>query len=279
MPNVVVMQDQIAELEQMVQAAQADLFIRESELLDLRAEWTAFERQYEARIGIKLAELASLEQDIKTCRQRLDEVRIWGSGGIQRRYGPQVASSGEQYRQARREDDDAGFSFSSFADQLVEQPLSPEDEAQLKRLYRQLCRRFHPDLAQDEAERACRTEMMAKINAAYTAQDLQELESLVEQPDCDQISPEMAAAQRLVSLRDTLQRLQERRQVVDREIDQLIHSDLVDLSVEVKLASQQGHDLWAEMEADVNEALAEKRAELASLKEQLQVYDTAPGTK
>ncbi|MBN1580865.1 MAG: hypothetical protein JXA89_09200 [Anaerolineae bacterium] len=279
MPNVAVMQDQIAELEQMVQAAQADLFTRESELLDLRAEWTAFERQYEARIGTKLAELKSLEQEIKICRQRLDEVRIWGSGGMQRRYGPQVASSSEQYRQARQERDDAGFSFASFAEQLVEQPLSPEDEAQLKRLYRQLCRRFHPDLAQDETERACRTEMMAKINAAYTAQDLQELESLVEQPDCDQISPEMAAERRLASLRDTLQRLQERRQVVDREIDQLIHSDLVDLSVEVKLASQQGHDLWAEMEADVNEALAEKRAELASLKEQLQVYDTAPGTK
>jgi len=63
---------------------------------------------------------------------------------------------------------------------------------------------------------------------------------------------------------------------VDREIDQLARSDLIELSVEIKLASRQGRDLWAEMEADVEAALAEKRAELASLKEQLQAYGTGP---
>jgi hypothetical protein len=265
------MQDRIAELEQAIQVVEVDLFNRESELLDLRTELVAFERQYEARIGTRLAELEAVEAEIRTCQEKLDEVRIWGTAGARRRFGAQYASVGEQYRQTRQEDV-SGFSFASFAEQLVEQPLSPEDEARLKVLYRQLCRRFHPDLARDESDRVCRTEMMAKINAAYTARDLQELETLSEQPDCEAISPEMAAEQRLASLRDTLQRLQQRRQVVDREIDQLVHSDWIEMSVEVKLASRQGRDLWTEMEADVGAALAEKRAELASLKEQLRAH-------
>jgi hypothetical protein len=271
------LQQEIRELERVIQVTQADLFNRESELIDLRTELTAFERQYEARIGARLAELDALEDEIKACQQKLDEVRIWGAGGMQHRYGPQHASASEQYRQSRQENE-SGFSFASFADHLVAQPLSPEDEAQLKVLYRQLCRRFHPDLAQGEAERMCRTEMMAKINAAYAAQDLQALASLSQQPDCDKISPEMAAEQHLASLRDTLQQLEQRRRVIDLEIDQLVHSDLIELSMEVKLASQQGRDLWAEMEADVEAALSEKRVELRLVMEKLRSHGIGPDT-
>lgn len=267
------MREQIAGLERDVQAAQAELFVRESELLDLRAEWVILERQYNARVGSRLTELESLEAEIKACRKRLDEVRIWGRGGIQQRFGAQYTSVGEQYWQTRQTST-SGFSFVSFAEQLVEQPLSPEDEARLKSLYRKLGRRFHPDLAQDETERVCRTEMMARINAAYTARDRHELELLATLPDCDAITEAYVAEQRLSSLQDTLQRIQRRLQEIDGEIDQLVHSDLIELSVEIRLASRQGRDLWAEMEADVEAALAEKRAELASLNEQLQAYGT-----
>jgi hypothetical protein len=267
MQDTNVLQAQIDELERSVQAAEAELFSRESELLDLRTELIALERQYEARIGTGLAELEAVEAETRACQKQLDEVRIWGAGGAQRRFGAQYVSVGEQYRQTWQEKT-SGFSFSSFADRLVERLLSPEDEAQLKTLYRQLCRRFHPDLARDESERVCRTEMMAKINAAHTARDLQALESLSVQPDCD------AIAETVVSLRDTLQRIRQRLQAVEREMDGLVHSDFVALSVDIKLARRQGRDLWAEMEADVEQALVEKRAELASLRTQLRAFGT-----
>lgn len=268
---------QIAPLEQAIHAAEAALFSRESELLDLRVELVYLERQYETRIGSKLAELEAVAAEIKACQEQLDEYRIWGRRGAQLFFGAQYVSVGEQYRQAQQET--SGFSFSSFAEQLVDRPLSPEDEAQLKTLYRQLCKRFHPDLAQDEADQVCRTEMMAKINDAYTAHDLPALESLSAQPDCeasmdDAFSEVEAAEQRLASLRDTLQRIQQRLETIDQEFDELVHSDLMELRVEVKLAGQQGRDVWAEMEADVEKELAEKRAELAALKAQLRVFES-----
>src|SRR6185503_14956029 len=45
---------------------------------------------------------------------------------------------------------------------------STEDaEAVLKRLFRALARRYHPDFAADEADRVYRTRLMAMINEAY----------------------------------------------------------------------------------------------------------------
>jgi hypothetical protein len=269
-----VLATQIRDLERMVRTAETELLKRESELFDLRADLAIFERLYEARIGIKLAELASVKAEIKACQRHLDDYRIWASAAVRRRFGAQYTPVVEQYRQAQQHDE-PGFSFASFGDQLVDLPLSAEDEQQLKKLYRQLCRRFHPDLAQDEVERKCRTEMMARINAAYTARDLHELMSLYAQTDCEAqvpngLSGRAKAKRRLESLRDILARIQQRLDVVNQELDKLVHSDLLGMSVEVKLARQQGRDLLTEMEANVNEELVENRAKLALLKIQLQ---------
>ncbi len=48
---------------------------------------------------------------------------------------------------------------------------TPGDKAAEKRLYRELARRFHPDLAEGAAELAYRTSVMAAVNAAYSAGD------------------------------------------------------------------------------------------------------------
>lgn len=57
----------------------------------------------------------------------------------------------------------------------TEQPLQPEsreDANELRSLYRQLARTFHPDLAGDESERTFRQEVMLRINQAWHMRDL-----------------------------------------------------------------------------------------------------------
>ena len=49
------------------------------------------------------------------------------------------------------------------------EPVDAATEAEIKTLYRKMCRRFHPDLSQDPTEQAWRTELMTAINAAYAA--------------------------------------------------------------------------------------------------------------
>ncbi|WP_189929105.1 J domain-containing protein [Streptomyces sulfonofaciens] len=68
---------------------------------------------------------------------------------------------------------------------LTEQPVRapervrPSDEA--RKLYRELARKAHPDLAQDEKERARRDEFIARVNAAYGRGDETLLRELAEE--------------------------------------------------------------------------------------------------
>jgi curved DNA-binding protein CbpA len=115
-------------------------------------------------------------------------------------------------------------------------------EAQIKKLYRQLCRRFHPDLTQDAAERVWRTEMMTAVNAAYAARSLVELQALAEKPD--------------------------RSPSAETGTDEQ-HSPTMQMNLDVKFAQRQGRDLLAEMAVDVKKDLARKRVELDFLVAQL----------
>src|SRR5690606_19340759 len=54
----------------------------------------------------------------------------------------------------------------------IEMPERPENK-NIKTLYRQLARQYHPDLAQDEADRERRTKIMSLINTAYQNEDFE----------------------------------------------------------------------------------------------------------
>jgi uncharacterized protein with von Willebrand factor type A (vWA) domain len=135
-------------------------------------------------------------------------------------------------------------------------------EARVKKLYRQLCRRFHPDLVQNPAEQTWRTEIMTAINAAYAARSLVELQALAERPDRSPSVEIDVDEQRLAALHDRLQQIQRRLGEVKQETRELMNGSEVELSLDVKLAWRQGRDLLAEMAADVEEQLARKRVEL-----------------
>lgn len=53
-----------------------------------------------------------------------------------------------------------------------------KEPADLRSLYRQLARAFHPDLTQDEHERSFREEMMLRINHAWELRDLPTMQSI-----------------------------------------------------------------------------------------------------
>ncbi len=229
---------------------------REAELVDLRAELFAFQLEYDTRVGRKAAELEEIEAEIKRCRQKLGQHRQWGASGSSRSgiaagYVPVEEQYRRMWQQPRKPPPPPPA-----------KPVDAATEAQIKTLYRQLCRRFHPDLATDPAEQVWRTEMMTAVNGAYSARSLVELQALAERPDRSPSVETGTDEQRLAALRDKLQQIQRRLWEVEREIRELTDSQMIELSLEVKFARRQGRDLLAEMAADVEEDLARKRVEL-----------------
>jgi predicted nucleic acid-binding Zn-ribbon protein len=256
-------EEQLAHLRQQIEAAETKLVNREAELVDLRVELSAFRLEYDTQVGRKVAELEELEADIKRCRQRISQYRQWGpSGPPPTRTGAAYVPVEEQYERTWRQPEEPPSPPPA-------EPVDAATEAQIKKLYRQLCRRFHPDLTQDAAERAWRTEMMTAINAAYAARSLVELQALAKKPDRSPSDETGTNEQRLAALRDKLRQIQRRLREVEREIRELMDGSTMQMSLNVKFARRQGRDLLAAMAADVENDLDRKRVELDFLVAQL----------
>ena len=84
---------------------------------------------------------------------------------------------------------------------------SPKMEEQIKNLFRELARRFHPDLTSDPEEKKWREEVMTRVNQAYANRDLKALRALAEQPDRQVDAPNQTKEQEIAGLRVELKRL------------------------------------------------------------------------
>jgi hypothetical protein len=252
------LEEQLAHLREQIAEAEAELVERETELVDLRTELHAFSLEYDTRVGRKVEELAAIEEEIKRCRQRISLHRQWGpKGPPQTNYVPVE----EQYRRTWQQPQ---------GPPPPPQPIDEATEAQIKTLYRQLCHRFHPDLVVDHAEQTWRTEMMQAINAAYAARSLVEMQKLAEQPGRSPTIQTSTDKERLVALQERMRQIEHRLQESEREIREITDGPDMALSLEVKLARWNGRDLLADMAAETEAMLMQKRSELEALKTEME---------
>ncbi len=247
------MHEELTRLRAALEQAQAELIEAEAQLADQLAEVNAFEFEFEARAGHLWDKLDALETEIEQYKDRIQMMR-------------------KGYLSVERQYQRAWQAPPPSAPTPPPQPVSPADEAQIKKLYRQLARRFHPDLAADEADRAYRTEKMTAINDAYAARSLTELQAVAQEPDVfirtGRVRPGQTEAQLAQALRDELSRCQRRMREIESESRNLHQRPSVQLSLEVKVARRQGRDFLGEMAAELEAKIARRTVERDMLKAQ-----------
>jgi predicted nucleic acid-binding Zn-ribbon protein len=254
------MNQQLASLRAELAQVRDQVIEAEAELTDRLAEVNVFEFEFEARAGHLYDTLDALEQEIQRYTERIQTLRN------KQIFGQAHVPVDSQYQRAWKPPPDA-------APTPPPKPLDPAGEVEIKRLYRQLARRFHPDLAIDETDRARRTEKMTAINDAYAARSLVELvvlaEGLESTGQSDQIVlPGKTEAQMINILQTELDRCQRRLREIERELRSIRYRPSVELSLEVKLARQQGRDLLGEIADEVEKKIARKTVERDMLKTQ-----------
>ncbi len=254
------MTDTLHRLRADLNRSQTQLKTAEAELTARLADIRTFETEFEAKIGPLADRLEALEKQIRRYKDRIEMARnrdVFGNAHL---------SVEEQYRRTWR---------TAAPQEPVDPTPEPEpvvdEEMTLKRLYRQLARRFHPDLTTDEAERRHRTRTMAAINDAYEAKSLVELVALAEHVDSTidvNRHPGQTEAQLIDILRRALERNQRRLREIKRALKNLARRPSVDLSLAVKAARRQGRDLLREIAADFEHRIARQTAERDMLKTQ-----------
>ncbi|MCL4870546.1 MAG: J domain-containing protein [Anaerolineae bacterium] len=150
-------------------------------------------------------------------------------------------------------------------------PETPRDDAAAKRIYRQLARRFHPDLSATQVEQAYRTSMMAAINNAYAARDVQTLRDLADELDPTELA-ELAAIETRQErrLRERLMRLQRRRRKTLKQLDELHQDSTTILCYKAQTLEAEGRRWWDEIRVDLEQEISRREMEVAAIKRQLE---------
>jgi hypothetical protein len=154
------------------------------------------------------------------------------------------------------------------------------DEKQIKRLYRQLARRYHPDLADNQADRDYRTGRMAALNEAYAARSMIELLALGNESESQSGGQDRrgeAEREMIEVVTKELNRIKRRLRQIEIQKENLHNHPAVELSLEVKLANLNGRDLLTEMATEIKRKIAIKLVERDFLKAQLDLLPPTTG--
>ncbi len=140
----------------------------------------------------------------------------------------------------------------------------------LKKLYREVAKRIHPDLGTDEDERLSRQHLMAEANQAYEDGDEERLRTILYKWESSPefVKGEGAAAELIRTIRKISQG-QRRLKVIQEEIEALEQTDLYQLKTKVVTAQQAGQDLLAEMASQLDGQIAVAKQQLEKLKTKL----------
>jgi hypothetical protein len=164
-------------LEQRIHNLRLNIKLKQAEIEPLKQECAELEKQlsgFEARYNRIVKPIADQVDAVKKAIEQLKNLQLEQMMGM----GESVDDYWRNAKRQRPKDP----TLPSLDDDIFESASRPNEDrdSKLKRLYRSLARRFHPDLAPDAKDRERRNRIMAQINAAYQEGDLDLLESLDE---------------------------------------------------------------------------------------------------
>ncbi|RZD61914.1 hypothetical protein C0Q58_15765 [Streptomyces albidoflavus] len=166
-------------LEKAVRAAEQALIEFEIAVETFRVEVENFSRLHHQKLGPMYTRLDELDAQIAEARAartgdaedlrlaREARARVMPMPGVEELFHGWIDSEGLSPEGA-----------SMLNDQPVRPPQRVRPSADARRLYRDLVRKAHPDLAQGETERTRRDAFIARVNHAYTLGDEEALRAL-----------------------------------------------------------------------------------------------------
>jgi hypothetical protein len=228
-----------------------ELVRRERDLDAYRVELHHFESRYRKTLGGRYARLDELADLLDAARDEAD-------GG--QRPEPDPEDPAERYPGQGLPGGGQNWDWGEREPEPEPRPVIGE---QAKRLFRQLARIIHPDLAGDAAERERRTNLMVAANLAYEQGDVAALEKLL--GDWERSPEAVTGHGALAQLERTVRRIaqiQARIDDIDEELAELEASAMGWLRRRTDKAAREGWDLLAHMVRELDRQILEAEVEL-----------------
>jgi len=131
-------------------------------------------------------------------------------------------------------------------------------------LYRQIAMKIHPDRATGEKEKEYQTRLMAAVNDAYAAGDIERLRQILQEWES---SPESVIGEGiavdLVRIIRSISQIKGRLKTIEKEIKTIKETEMHKMMMQVQEAEKSGRDLLNELadKIDADIKLAKERFE------------------
>ena len=228
--------DVMAQRREELAALEAEIAQREPFLAQLQADLLQFERIYLGVVGSRYDDLAKIEQEI---------ARLQG-------LTPEEDLSEEE-------------EGSSLGEDAVGCGQNRFHAEKLKRLYREVARKFHPDLVQCEIERHHRHQLMVEANHAYQAGAEDRLQELLVAGETLEVASQTPQSAEMIVL---LRRISESRSLLSTikgGIEEILSSELFKLKQRVAVADTVGVNLLDELVSQVDRQIRKANNRLEHL--------------
>jgi len=225
---------------------------KELELTTLRNSVLHFEHRYLMEVGIKYVELDEINAQIaeKMARQN-----------------PQDTAFQEESETARETANSTAKEFHSHEipkEEEFSKDFKPSEE--IKKLYRQIAMKIHPDRATGEKEREHQTKLMAEVNDAYANGDIERLRQILQEWES---SPESVIgegiANDLVRMIRSVSQIKGRLKTIEKEIKTIKETEMHKMMMQVQEAEENGRDLLNELADKIDSDIQLAKGKLEGL--------------
>lgn len=249
LPNDLSSEYEIGFLQERLSLLEGELTERELELSTLKGKLTAFNHLYSLRVGKYLAELDEIEAQITEIESAM---RPEDSDLLAR-----AQKAREKSRESAKETDEAA--------RIPKSKTGFNPPENIKDLFREIAKKIHPDLSNNEEEKSIRNSLMAEANQAYELGDQAALEALLIECGQSPRNRDGVSSIRLTNLKRKIRQVERRLIEIQREIVSLKSSPLYSLYNEFLDKEKVGVDILAHIADEVSQKIVSQRIVLENL--------------
>ena len=249
--GAIALSDKELQLRGLVETVTRDIAELELELATARGELSEFTHRYHDKVGLRITTLDALQAELalRQAARAPDDPAARDNAQEARARAEQSRQEGERYRET--------------AEERGETPQF-RPSADLKKLFRQVAQKIHPDRARDENDRSWRTKLMAEANRAYRSGDVSTLQEVLNLWQEGHPAEILLRPDRSL-LEQQLERLKARLGEIQRELDSLYASRLYELFQAERLARKQERDLLDELAEQLDAQIVKTKDKLRDL--------------
>lgn len=238
------------ELEKAISEREKKLNALIDEIEQLKIDLTVVKQEYDVKVGRLYLKLDEVDLEILKFKKIEDLI----SKGFSFEEAQKVV---EETLRKKREQIEEEYKKLDEEEKDIEnrKDISEEDKAELKKLWRKLAHKYHPDKANGNEE------MMKKINKAYAEGDLETLRAI----DQNEVGADIEV-KTIEALKNKLVGLEKSINKISKEFEQLKRSEWYILKENIDKAKKQKRDILGELADKVLTDIAKKENQVSELK-------------